>query len=311
MSFSSQANPNVVKTALDDVFKQSFEPQTHPGWAGAESSLAFRQRTIDNAANIEEIFKGVSLWDSRLEEADVPSDDPRIDNKITFNVANYSKSVDVPKNFFDDNMHGAWEKQVEDFGRKGRVTMDDNAYKVYRDGFTTTLTADGVALFSSSHTTISGDTVDNLETAALTPTSLNTLIVSLMEQKDQAGVVMGNPPKTLLVPPALFKKACEVVESELLADSTDNNINVYSSKYGIFVAMSNRLGAAIGGNGSDAAHFLLGQDHSVTRWIRQGMETVLVPWQNQRNNNYIYKGEFREVVGALDYVGTVASNGTT
>ncbi len=90
---------------MDDVFKQTFEPQTNPSWSDATSPMAFRQRTISNAANIEEIFKGVSLWDERLEEQDVPGDDPRIDNKITFNVVNFSKSCDVPKNFFDANIN--------------------------------------------------------------------------------------------------------------------------------------------------------------------------------------------------------------
>jgi phage major head subunit gpT-like protein len=137
---------------------------------------------------------------------------------------------------------------------------------------------------------------------------LNSAIVALYEQKDQAGIVVGSTPQTLLVPPALFKTACEIVESELRSGTADNDMNVYSSKYGINVATSNRLGAAAGG--SDTAWFLLGRNHSVTRWVRQGIVTDLVDYKFQRNNNYIYKANFREIVGAMDYVGIVGSDGT-
>ena len=204
-------------------------------------------------------------------------------------------------------MHSSYEKMTKDFGQKARITRDDNAMKLYRDAFTTTLTADGATLISDSHTTISGATVDNKLTAALTETSLNDAIVSLIEQKDQAGVVSGGMPQTLFVPPALFKLASEITESELRSGTGDNDSNVYSTKYGIEVATSNRLGAASGG--SDTAWFLLGTNHSIGRWVRQSVETSLVDWRLQRNNNYIYKGEFREVVGARDYVGIVGSTG--
>lgn len=309
MSLNSGANPNVVKTALDDVFMQEFMPQLHPGWTTAESGAIFIQDSTDRAAEIEEVFKGVGLWGKRTEEEPVPQEDAGIDNKITFNVENFSKSMDIPKNFFDDNLHSSYEKMVRDFGKKAKLSQDDNAFSLYRGSFSGTLTADGVALVSDSHTTLGGDTVDNKLTAALSPDSLNDAIVAMMEQKDQAGVVSGNTPATLLVPPKLFKKASEITKSELLADTMDNNINVFSTAYGINIATSNRLGAAAGG--SDTAWFLLSNNHAVRRWVRQGIETDLVDYRIQRNNNYIYKGEFREVVGAVDYVGVIGSTGLT
>ena len=79
------------------------------------------------------------------------------------------------------------------------------------------------------------------------------------------------------------------------------------TQYGINVATTPYIGLAAGG--SDTAWFLLGDNHSITRWVRQGIETAIVDWKFQRNNNYIYKGSFREVVGAMDYVGIVGSLG--
>jgi len=178
---------------------------------------------------------------------------------------------------------------------------------VYRLGFTTALTADGAALFSDTHTNLNGDTVDNLETGALSESMLNTMITKLMEQKDQAGVIRGHMPNCLLVPPKLFKTAVEITDSELRSGTGNNDLNVYSAKYGIYVKQSPYLGAAAGG--SDTAFFLLAKNHQVHRFMRQDLVTSLINWDLQRNNNYIYKGEFREVIGAMTYEGSVASTG--
>lgn len=308
-SFSSGANPNVVKTALDDVFFQEFNGRLNPGYVDATSDIVFKQDTVDNAAVIQEVFKGTGLWAEKPEEADVAQATPRVDNQITFNVVEFAQSVDVTRNFFDDNMHGAYEGMIRDMAETGRISRDDNAFKLYRNAFTTTLTADGVALISDSHVTLSGDTVDNLLTVALSEASLETALVELTEQIAQDGTIRGQMANTLLVPAQLYKEAIEIVESEQRSATADNDTNVYSSKYNIFVATSPYLGARAGG--SDTAWFLLGRNHSITRWVRRGIETNLVNWDTQRNNNYIYKGSFREVVGATDYTGIIGSDGTT
>jgi phage major head subunit gpT-like protein len=308
-SLSSGLNLSVVKTTLDSVFYPRFEYKANPGWVGATSTSVFKQMTTDRAAEITEVFKGVGLFDSYAEEADVPSEAARVTNQKTLSVLTYGKSIDIPKNFFDDNMHNTYGEMVKDFGMKARISMDENAMAIYRGAFTTTLVNSGATLVSDTHTLISGGTVDNKILAALSETSLNTALVMLAEQKDEAGVVMGANPSTLLVPPALFKTACEIVDSEMRSGTADNDMNVYSDKYGITVATSNRLGATIAG-GSDTAWFLLGENHSVTRIVRQGIQTSLLDWSLQRNNNYVYKANFREVIGARSYVGVVGSLGT-
>lgn len=187
-----------------------------------------------------------------------------------------------------------------------RVTQDDNAFKLFRDAFATAVTADG-GYVCGSHTLIGGGTVTNYTTGALSTTTLNTAIVALRQQKNQAGVILGNVPNVLLVPSALFKKAVEITESALLADTANNNINVYRSAYGITVYTSPYLDAAAGG--SDTAWFLLSKNHSVTRLIRQGIQTALRSWEYSNNRTYLYQANFRETVYCPDYVGIYGSTG--
>lgn len=205
-----------------------------------------------------------------------------------------------------DNLHGVWARAVEDLAMVARVTQDQNAFKIFRGAFTTTLTADGSALIAT-HTLIGGGTQSNLVAGALSPDTLFTGIVALRQQKNQAGVILGNSPSILLVPSALYKHACEITDSVLLADSGNNNLNVYSSKYGIKVMTSPYMDAAAGG--SDTAWFLLSRNHAVTRLIRQGITTSLRDWSFSNNRTYFYQANFREEVKVADYVGIVGSTG--
>jgi hypothetical protein len=309
MSFNSALNPNVVKTALDDVFYQEVNGDRQPQLATAETAAVFKQDTADSSAVIMELFGGSGAWEQTAEEQDLPLGTPRITNQKTFSVLKYAHSVDIPKEFFDDNKHGSYEKMVRNFARRAMTTKNRNAFAVYRGAFATTLTSDGYYLCYDSHVNLNGDTVDNLITAALTEESLNTAIQMLGEQKAQDGEIDGHIPSVLLVPMALYKKACEITESKLRSETADNDMNVYSDKYGIKVYTSPYLGAAAGG--SDTAWFLLSDTHSVTRWVREAVNTNLVSYETSRNDVYTYKGRYREVVGAMSYEGIVGSTGLT
>ena len=203
-------------------------------------------------------------------------------------------------------MHGVWAEDVRDFADVAMQTQDYTAFGLFRGGFNTSLTADGSAIFST-HTLIGGGTQANNATAALSVSSLNDGIVNLMQQKNQAGVIMGDAPSVLLVPPALWKHAREITDSALIADLANNNINVYRSALGLTVWTSPWLGAAAGG--SDTAWFLLAQRHGFTRLIRQGLETALTPWQYSTNLTYRYQANYREAYFCADYAGSYGSTG--
>ena len=303
----------VVQTELDDMFYQKFDyDATTPGIATARTAELFKPINTTHASYIQEVFKGSGLFPKIGETQTVPTSTPHVANKQTVLVADFASSIEVSKNFFDDNLHGVWAKAVEDFAMVARVTSDDNAFKVFRGGFTTTLTADGSALFST-HTLIGGGTVVNNGTGALTPDNLYTGIVALRQQKNQAGVVLGNVPSILLVGSALFKKAIEITQSALLADSADNNLNVYRGIYGLKVMSSPWLDANIGSGttGSDTAWYLLSNNHSVSRLVRQGIQTYLRDYIYSNNRTYNYGASFREEVFCSDYCGSYGSTGTT
>lgn len=310
MALTSALNANAVKTALDQVFFQEFQYQEQPGVATAEDALVFQQDTTDKAAEIIEQYTGVGYWSQRAEQQDVVGSTPRIGNQVTRSVLNFANSVDISKNFHDDDQHSIVRRVVQDFARTARLSRDKNAFSTFNLGFTTATTNDGSALFADSHASLGGITVDNKLTGALSESTLNDAIVSLMEQKTQDGTLGGHLPAVLLVPPALFKTATIITKSELRSGTANNDLNYYSMIFpGLQVKQSPFVGASQGG--SDTAWFLLSRNHSIMRWVRQSVETALVGWEYQRNNNFIYKGEFREVVAPISFEGAVGSTGLT
>jgi len=307
--FTEAQNFSIVQTELDKVFFQQFDyDETFPGVAHATTAEIFKPQETTHAAWIQSVNKGSGLFPAIGETVAVPLSTPHVANKQTTKILTFAQGIDISKQLFDDNMHGVWAEDVRDFAQKAKDTQDYNAFRVFRNGFTTELTADGNAFFST-HTLISGGTQVNNATGALTPATLNTGIVALVEMKDQSGVIRGSSPAVLLVPPALWKHAREITDSALIADSGNNNVNVYRSALGITVWTSHWLGAAAGG--SDTAWFLLARRHGVTRLIRQGLETALTDWRYSNNLTYRYQANFREEVFVADYAGSYGSTGTT
>lgn len=308
--FDEQSNLAIVRTELDDVFFQTLAyDATTPGVARASTGEIFKQiANWDRQAYIYEINKDVGLFEIIGETAQVPLDTPKVRNKVIATMKDFAKGIEISKDLFDDVMHGVWAQDVAKFALKARVTQDQYSFSKYNGAFTTTLTADGVSFINAAHPLIGGGTTSNLITGGLSNTTFNNAMVALRQQVDQSNVPLGDVGSYLLVPPSLFQLAIQITESALVADSANNALNVWRSAYDITVYSSPYLSTATPG-GSDTAWFLLTKNHSVTRVVRQGIETALRPWQYSNNRTYLYQANFREETTIPDYAGAVGSQG--
>lgn len=310
MSLKASTSPNVAHTALDFVFYQKFndyEKAKQVGLATSSDEKCFKQDSASGDKVIYDQFSGVGYLAQRTnEEAEVASYSPRVTNNVSLSVLEFAQAVDVPRNFMMDEKHGVIKENVVQMARAARISQDNYNFDRWALGFTTVVTNDAVAAFSNSHTAIDGTTVDNLETGVLTAANLETLIISLQRQKDQAGKLGYHHASLLLVPANLLKEACEVVDSELLAGTGNNNINYLSRKFpGLEVKYSPFLDDT-----STTAYFLAGGDHSFKRWVREGVNTNYINWNISKNRVGSYQVAFREVTNPISFEGIAASNGT-
>lgn len=302
-------SPSVIKTALDKVSDVAFNAAVMPDQATVLDPMIFNQASADSSAVVAEVFGSVGTWDAIAPEVELPRDAGRVKDQQTFSVVDYKKALPITREFMRDNKWGLVAKNVKAAADKGRITREQRGMDMFRLGFTTKLTNDGVAVFSNSHITVSGDTVDNLDTQALDDDALNTGLIMMAEQKDQSGTIVGRRARVLLVPPAVYKQAVILTGSELRPGTANNDMNVFSVKYGLYVKQSPYLGAA--SSGSDTAWFLIGDNHEMTRYTREGFNTDYVGPEFSANDTAFYKMRFAEVFGCTQFDGLVGFTGLT
>lgn len=319
MAITDALNPAVVQTELDAVFYQEYgKKDAGRGIATAESTELFRQMTMENAAYILQTYGGSGFWAPKGETQNVQRQDVVFKNKQSFFAETFADSRQISKEFFDDNMHDAYSEIVKDMGRNARETRDRWAFGVYRAAFSgldpetgaSYLTADGVSWINAAHTTQAG-TVSNVISGnpLLTPNTLFDGIVMLETQPSEGGEAMSQAAKILVVAPANLRNAMQVTQSEYVSNLATNAIEIFSAIYGIRTMTSPYLSANWGGFGTnDLGWILLSENHTATRWVREGISTELVDYIFQEDDNYIYKGRYREQYGVINYVGAVGSS---
>jgi len=298
----------LVKTALDKLFDEATIEMAVVGKATAKDEMVFTQDTATNAAVVSSVIGGGGYFQST-------TDDVALTNEAnvaaaaakTSLVVQFKKNLPISRTFMADQQLSAVSKAVRQQALTWGASQDRNAFSVYALGFTTQQTIDNVALFSNTHTNENGDTVDNLETGALTDPNLNIVINSLRTQLSQTGVILGYEPKWLLTPSILHQTGMTVAKSVLRATTGNNDLNYFSEMYpGMKVVYSPFLDAT-----STTAYFLGSQTHGVSRFEREAFFTDLVDWKFNANDQYVYKMRAREVVDSIEYSGLVGSTGLT
>ncbi len=315
MDQNSAPNLILVKTALDKLFDEATIEMAVVGKATALDPMVFSQDTATNAAVVSSVIGGGGYFQ-------VTTDDTPLVNEAnvaaaaakTSLVYQFIKNLPIARTFMADQQLSAVSKAVRQQALTYGASRDRQAFVgTYGSGFTGAnngTTIDGVALFSNSHVNENGDTVDNLETGALTDPNLNIVINSLRTQLSQTGVVLGYEPKFLLTPSILHQTGMSVAKSVLRAGTGNNDLNYFSEMYpGMKVVYSPFLdGVATTGT---KAYFVGAQTNGVMRAEREAFFTDLVDWKTQANDQYIYKMRAREVVDAIEYSGLVGSDGST
>lgn len=310
MPDNTSLHPELIEEGLNDVFFDTFEKKMPPQMAQIEDVFMMEAANKHNMYDIDLADGG--QFQVKGEVSNPMSVKIKEKYKTTYTAATFAQDYELSKEWFDDDLYSVIKDIPKLLARNARSTREKVAFQILREGFTVAAGADGKTLYANDHPRDNGGTLDNLITAALTEVSLNTLIIQLMEQKSHSGTFVSQQPALLLVPPALFKTACEITEAEMRSATSDNDPNIYSSKYGITVKQARELGAnTTGSTGSDTAWFLFADEHKVKGFTREAINTHFKDWKQHRNHNYLYGARYREVYGYSSPVGTAASTGTT
>jgi hypothetical protein len=129
----------------------------------------------------------------------------------------------------EDNLYDSLSaRYTKALARAMAYTKQVKAAAVLNNGFNSAYTGgDGSALFSASHSLVSGGTNSNIPStpADLNETSLEAAVIQIAQWTDERGLLIAAKPKKLIVPPALQFVATRLLETELRVGTADNDIN--------------------------------------------------------------------------------------
>lgn len=306
-----------TKAGLDEVFFLAYDAEVQPDQVQATDDLFFRQKETSWGAVQNAEFAGSDDFTETEDDEEVPDAAIRIGNKQTLDVKDYNQDIAFPQSFLEDSeKYEIKMGAVEEMGVSAVNARDKYAmFRSYGNPFdaTNNPTPDGAALGSNGHTSLNGETIDNLETGALSADNLKILVRRLKLQKRQGGGRGGFFFNGLMVALSLLETAVEITDSELKPGTANNNLNWVSNLYpGVRTGTSeylhsdyNTLNSAV-----DTTYAAISRRHKITRSVRIPISTEWVDPIYDRKRRAFYRGRFRERVFPGTWGGVVFSNGT-
>lgn len=312
---TGELSPDAVQTAIDAALFESYEREKQPAYLKATDEFFYKQDRTDTLAFIWDEDSNVGEFEQTGEQEEILNTDTFVGNTKTKRSQKWTKQVPISDEAFRADKIGKRERIGQQIGDRARLTQDKRTLlDTYADAFSGSLntTPDGQALASNSHTTLKGITVDNLETGSLTPDNMWVANNSLAEQKAQDGEAGSHVLAGLVVPFRLYKTAKEVMNSSLVANSGENNLNIFDTDYGevrirASIFLNSTYNAASNANTS---YHLVGENHMIMRKVFYDMYTKMIDPESTDNDSWLIRAKFHESHFPGSWTGYVGSNGT-
>ena len=313
---TGELSPDAVLTSIDAVMWEEYTRELQPQYLRASDDFFFQQGETVGLGFIWDEDSNVGAFQETAEQEELLNTDTFIGNQTTKLSQKWTKQVPISDEAFKADLVGKRARIGQQVGERARLTQDQQAIQTtYGDAFDGTVhnTPDGVSLANNAHTTLKGFTVDNLETGSLTPDNLWIQTTALANQLAQDGDAGSHVFEGLLTPFTLYKTAKEVTNSQLIANSAENNLNIFDTDYGALrLYASIFLGSTFNSNANaDTSYHLVSRNHMVCRKVFYGLSTVLIPPENTANDSYLLRAKFHEITFPGSWTGYLGVNGTT
>jgi len=312
---TGELSPDAVLSGIDSRAFEEYSREQQPNYVRATDSLFFNQGETVGIGFIWDEDSNVGEFDETGEMEEILSTDTFIGNQKTVRSQKWTKKIPLSDEVFRADMVGKRDAIGQQVGDRARMTQDKRALlNTYGDAFDGSVhtTPDGSAFAANNHTTLKGATVDNLETGALSPDNAWIAVNALATQKAQDGDAGSHVMEGFLMNFLLYKTAKEVLGSDRIANSGENNLNIFDTDYGAV-----RIGASIflsseynSATNAATSYHLISRNHMVNRKVFYGFNTYLREPKNTDNDAYILTAKFHEATFPGSFTGYVGCNGS-
>lgn len=316
------SSPRFLRSNYTDLFGPTMLPVLEE---------IFRSNLLQHPSRREQLFKIVStdrdIWQSselhdmpllqQLSEGqDYSFEAPPQGAHKTMTPAKYGLGFSISEEAVDDGKFSFIADAVAKLAKSAKESQEIQSMNVFNNGFSSVTTADGVALFSSSHTLPSGGTIRNQLSSAsdLSSTSLEQMLIDFETQfVGDSGIIYNIVPKYLVVPPALKRLAKELVQSELRPETATNSTTGITNVNNMNSIREDNLQVISSPHLTDTdAWFLQAapEDTGLRVISRKPIETKAAGADvGFANDSVLYKCRYRESVGAIHPYGVFGTPG--
>ena len=313
---TTELSPDACETAIDAVARERYDRMGQPSALTVMDPTFFRQEVFNSNAHIWDEYSGIPILEEHQEQEIVKTIDVFLGNQTRQPVKFYKNDYPMSVEAFKTDKGHIRDKMGADVADAARLKCEYvGIIDALGDAFNGTnfTTPDGQAPASNSHATLRGDTVDNLETGAMSPDNFDTLARSLESQLGQSGDWGGNVLGGVAVARNNYKHTKEVLNSTLIADSAENNLNIFDTDYGtIKISQSPLLGSTYNTAETNAntAYYAFAQNHHLVRRVLVDMEIDVVEPKYTSTDSWVTRVRKAEVSYWETYFGFAASNGS-
>lgn len=162
-------------------------------------------------------------------------DEPLPGFSKTYTHGQYSLGFKVSKVAMDDDKFGVVKRFATELGRSAKETVEVTAANVFNTGFTSATGPDGVALFSTAHPLIGGQTQTNKLAYPTDPdvTSIQLVLRDMRNTVDHRGKKQRIPPRKAIFPTNLEFIGAELLGGDTRPDTANRAINAFKRRSGM------------------------------------------------------------------------------
>ena len=196
---------------------------------GEEHKEIYETETSERSFEEETKLSGFSAAPVKNEGSAIRYDNAQEAWTARYNHETIALGFSLTEEAIEDNLYDSLSaRYTKALARAMSYTKQVKAANVLNNGFSSAYTGgDGVSLFNTAHTLVSGGTNSNTPSTAadLNETSLENAVIQIAAWTDERGLLIAAKPKKLIVPPALQFVATRLLETSLRVGTTDNDIN--------------------------------------------------------------------------------------
>jgi hypothetical protein len=196
---------------------------------GEEHKEIFDTETSERSFEEETKLSGFSAAPVKNEGSAIAYDNAQEAWTARYNHETIALGFSLTEEAVEDNLYDSLSaRYTKALARAMAYTKQTKAASILNNGFSAASTGgDGVALFSTAHPLVNGDTNSNTQAtvADLNETSLEAAVIQIAGWTDERGLLIAAKPKKLVIPPASMFIATRLLETEQRVGTADNDIN--------------------------------------------------------------------------------------